>query len=171
MSNRFFKYQGTLYPDYIKRGHAAKHIIPIAKHFCIGRGLDIGGLPLAHFPGAQIINPELDNNFHAFTLPDKKYDYIFSSHTLEHIPRFIDALRYWQTHLNQNGVLFLYLPHHDMLYWRPKNCKKHLHSFTPWLMTMTLQGLGFKNIITSERDLFWSFTVVGINRKENERST
>ena len=165
MDNKFFEYQGTLYPSYLKEGHAADHIIPIAKHFCKGKGLDIGGLPHCHFPCAQIINPEIDNNFHATKLPDKKYDYIFSSHTLEHMPVFIEALLYWREHLKPGGVLFLYLPHPDMLYWRPENCKKHQHVFSPEFIQAALFDCRFKDILCSERDLFWSFAAVGINRK------
>lgn len=165
MDDRFFEYQRTLYPTYIKHGHAADHIIPIAKHFCKGKGLDIGGTMDCHFPGAKIINKEFPNEFHALNLPAKKYDYIFSSHTLEHIPVFIEALLYWRNHLKLGGVLFLYLPHPDMLYWRPENCKKHLHSFTPWTISTALKGLSFSNIITSERDLFWSFAVIAINKE------
>ena len=161
----FYEYQGSLYPTYLKHGHAADHIIPIAKHFCVGKGLDIGGQAECHFPGAKIINKTLPDGFNALNLPAQKYDYIFSSHTLEHIFDFGNALMYWQAHLKIGGVLFLYLPHPDMLYWRPGNCLKHINSFEPKQIVDALGSLEFENILYSERDLFWSFAVVGINTK------
>ncbi len=163
MDPRFFEYKGTLYPCYLKQGHAADFIIPFASQFCVGLGLDIGGTEDCHFIGAQIINIDPPSKYHANNLPPGKYDYIFSSHTLEHIKNCLETLQYWQDHLREDGVLFLYLPHPDMLYWRPENCKKHLHIFWPEFIYLTLKGIGFKNVLCSERDLFWSFTVVAIN--------
>ncbi len=163
--NLFFEYQETLYPSYIKHGHAADHVIPIAKHFCIGKGLDIGGQKDCHFPGARIINLDLKDGFTSGNLPDEKYDYIFSSHTLEHIPALLNTLLYWRNHLKPGGVLFLYLPHWRMTYWLPTRCKKHLHIFEPEGMRTTLMGVGFKNVLFSERDLFWSFAIVGVKGK------
>ena len=97
-------------------------------------------------------------------LPKKKYDFIFSSHTLEHISdSAIEVLRYWKEHLKNEGVLFLYLPHYDMEYWWPQNNKKHKRTFGPMDIRATLRILGFSNVLCSERDLYWSFSVIGIN--------
>jgi len=164
MNNKFFEYRGQLYPGYLKRGHAADFIIPFAEQFCKGRGLDIGGLAECHFPGAMVINKAFADEFDALHLPRDKYDYIFSSHTLEHIFECREALRYWKEHLKKEGVLFLYLPHQDMLYWRPENCKKHIHSFSPYSITTLLENTGFDVKSCSRRDLFWSFAVVATNR-------
>ncbi len=165
MQYKFFEYQGKLYPSYIKHGNAADYIIPFAKRFCKGRGLDIGGIKECHFPGAQIINKELPDGYHATNLPDEKYDYIFSSHTLEHVENFLETLLYWRGHLKETGVLFLYLPHPDMAYWWPKNCKKHRRIWFPEDLIISLKGLGFKDIFCSQRDLYWSYVIVGINRE------
>ena len=165
MKYDFFEYEGKLYPSYIKHGLAADYIIPFAKRFCKGKGLDIGGIKECHFPDAGIINQELPDEYHATNLPDVKYDYIFSSHTLEHIENYLETLLYWRGHLKENGVLFLYLPHPDMAYWRPKDCKKHRHCWLPENIILAMQGLGFKDIFSSKRDLYWSFAVVGINRE------
>lgn len=165
MDSRFFEYQGKVYPSYLKEGHAADFIIPFASQFCVGTGLDIGGIKDCHFIGAKIINLELHDGYHATNLPPGKYDYIFSSHTLEHIEDYLKTLFYWRNHLRKGGVLFLYLPHPDMEYWRIENCKKHRHCWYPDHIKMALEGLEFKNILCSERDLFWSFAVVAINRK------
>ena len=59
--------------------------------------------------------------------------------------------------------MLLYLPHPDMEYWRPQNCRKHLHSWAPQEMATILNDLGFTDVMHSERDLAWSFAVVGFN--------
>lgn len=159
--NSLFSYKGNMYPSYIKEGNAASYIIPFAKRFCKGDGLDVGGYLDWVFPGAEVINILLHNKYDALNFPPKKYDFIFSSHTLEHLRNYILALKYWKRHLKNNGVLFLYLPHPDMEYWLPQNNTKHLHSFYPKEIVKLLADLGFKNVISSERDLYWSFSVVG----------
>jgi hypothetical protein len=85
VGKHLFFYKGKIYPNYITRGNACSFIIPAAQLYCKGEGLDIGGYPAAVFPGATPINILLDDQFDAFNLPPKKYDYIFSSHTLEHL--------------------------------------------------------------------------------------
>lgn len=157
-----FEYKGKVYPSYIKTGNAASYVIPFAQQFCKGMGLDIGGFFEWTFPGAKPINVLIEDEWDAYHLPNEKYDYIFSSHTLEHLPDYIKALEYWKEHLKSNGVLFLYLPHPDMEYWLPQNDRKHLHSFYPEDVHRLLIDIGFANAVHSERDLYWSFTVVGI---------
>jgi SAM-dependent methyltransferase len=166
MDENSFEYQGLIFPSYLKAGRAADYIIPIASQFCKGNGLDIGGTPECRFPGAKVINTSIPDGFHATNLPNEKYDFIFSSHTLEHVENYLETLLYWRAHLKEGGVLFLYLPHPDMRYWHPSNCKKHRHSFAPSAMILALQGLGFKNVSCSQRDLFWSFAIAGYNQIE-----
>ena len=156
-----FKYKGGTYPDYLKTGNACQFITPIALQFCRGRGLDIGAgkWPL---PGA--VPHEITNGGHAENLPNEKYDYLFSSHCLEHLVNPVQALEHWKTRLKPNGVLFLYLPSPDMEYWLPQNCRKHLHSWRPADMAKILRDIGFDDVLYSERDLMWSFAVVAFNK-------
>jgi SAM-dependent methyltransferase len=153
-----FDYRGDLYPDYLKNGNACAHIAPAAAHFCRGKGLDIGGgkWPL---PGAIVIDEA--NGGDAMQLPEKKFAYVFSSHCLEHLVNPIAALEHWKSRIEPGGVIFLYLPHPSQKYWRPQWNRKHLHSWRPEDMAQLLRDLGFINVIHSERDLFWSFAVVG----------
>jgi len=157
-----YEYKGETYPEYLKKGNAIENILPIAKKFCRGKGLDIGGTPEWNFPGAEIVNPEFFGNS-ASHFSDFELDFIFSSHCLEHLPDYIEALLIWKESLKINGQLFLYLPHPDMKYWRPENCRKHRHQFTPEQMKEVLLELGFFNIFYSERDLYWSFAITGKN--------
>lgn len=156
---------GIQYPAYLKRGKACSYIMPFALEFCKGNGLDIGGFDTSVFPGARPINLVIPDQFDAYNLPDGKFDFIFSSHTLEHLPEYVRALKYWKEHLKEiDGVLFLYLPHPDMVCWRPQHNKKHLHMFYPKDIEQLLLDLGFVDVIVSERDLYWSFCAVAFTR-------
>lgn len=157
-----FSYREKLYPEYIRNGNACQFITPIAQQFCKKHalGLDVGAgvWPL---PGA--IPFELKDGNDAMNLPDHRFEYIFSSHCLEHLANPVAALEHWKSRLVEGGVLFLYLPHPDMEYWKPENCRKHLHSWAPERMAEIVSALGFKDVIHSQRDLAWGFSVVGFN--------
>jgi 2-polyprenyl-3-methyl-5-hydroxy-6-metoxy-1,4-benzoquinol methylase len=153
-----FWYRGQQYPGYLKNGNAQQYIAPVALQFCKGRGLDIGcgKWPL---PGAVPI--EKANGDDANGLPEGEFDYVFSSHCLEHLDDPVSTLEHWRSRLRPGGVLFLYLPHAEMIYWRPQHCRKHRHLFWPKDVAMMLRDLGFINVLHSERDLVWSFACVG----------
>lgn len=153
-----FEYRDHTYPTYLKFGNACQFITPAALHFCRGRGLDVG---CGRWPLLGAIPVELTDGGNAMALPDGRFDFVFSSHCLEHLWDPIGALRHWKTRLRPGGVLFLYLPHPDMEYWLPQNCAKHLHTWRPDDMARIVRDLGFGNVIHSERDLAWSFAVVG----------
>src|SRR3990167_9485680 len=155
-----FEYRGGLYPQYIRDGNACRFVLPMAQEFCQGRGLDVGAgkWPL---PGAMPV--DLATGGDAMALPDGQFDYVFSSHCLEHLSDPVGALEHWKLRLRKSGVLFLYLPHPDMTYWLPQNKRKHLHAWRPEDIERLLCDLGFVDVIRSERDLAWSFAVVGFN--------
>lgn len=170
MNDSLFEYKGALYPDYLRRGNASQHIAITAAHFCKGRGLDVGAneWPL---PGVthRIDRGRLDGkvSLHAADyLPGEGWDYIFSSHCLEHMQDPIQILEHWKEKLRIGGTLFLYLPHPDMVYWNPQHCRKHFHIWQPKQMVQILTDLEFVDVIHSERDLAWSFAVVGYNGHE-----
>jgi hypothetical protein len=140
-----FEYRGRLYPEFIKHGNACQYFAPIALQFCKGDGLDVGA---GRWPLAGAIPIELKDGGDAMALPPGEFDYIHSSHCLEHLAK-------------PGGVLCLYLPHPDMEYWRPQHCRKHLHSWRPEDMAQIVRDLGFVDVIHSERDLAWGFSVVG----------
>lgn len=161
MNDKLFEYRGHLYPDYLRRGNAAQHVIATAQHFCTGKGVDVGAGKWP-FPGAVAVDVGR-GNCDAYTLPPGPWDYVFSSHCLEHLTDPVLALEHWRANLAPGGVLFLYLPHPDMEYWRPQNCRKHRHLFYPADVARMLWDLGYVGVIHGERDLAWSFAVVGFN--------
>lgn len=158
----FINFNGDKYPEFQSYGNAAQFAIPYAKYFCKGVGIDIGcNNEEWSFPGSKCIDIEFNDPWDAYNLPDEKYDYIFSSHCLEHLNDWVGALDYWTDHLkDDSGVLFLYLPHYDQKYWRPWNNRKHNHAFFPQIIVDYLTDSGYKNIIHSEKDLNHSFIVV-----------
>jgi SAM-dependent methyltransferase len=156
MSETTFLYKGIRYPEYLKHGNAMQFIEPMARQFCQGKGLDVGA-----GPWPLPVDRALAHN--ASQLPEGTWDYIFSSHCLEHLTDPVAAIEHWKTKLRVGGTLFLYLPHPDMAYWRPQHCRKHLHLFHPKDIAQLLWDLGFSHVIHSERDLAWSFAAVGFN--------
>ena len=155
------EFNGEVYPQFQAEGNASQFAIPFAKHFCTGEGVDVGfckeewKLPGAI--GADLEDPS--NEYHAFNLPTE-LDYIYSSHCLEHVDDWVQILEYWASCIKPGGVLFLYLPHRDQLYWNPWNNRKHKHVLDAEMISKCLSRFGFENIISSQRDLNHSFMVV-----------
>lgn len=153
-----YEHRGELFPAYLKTGNAAKFIAPAALHFCRGHGVDVGG---GRWPLEGANSIDLMDGGDAMALPHGPYDFVFSSHCLEHLADPVAALEHWKSKIRPTGVLFLYLPHPDMTYWRPTGNRKHLHEWQPAQMARMLGDLGFSDVMHSERDMYWSFAVVG----------
>jgi SAM-dependent methyltransferase len=158
------EFNGRQYPKYTSEGFAAQYAFPFALQVCKGRGVDVGCGKLEWcLPGAIPVDPKIDANSEAMSLPGAMdgFDYIFSSHTLEHIPDWVKILDNWTSVLKSGGILFLYLPHYYQEYWRPWNDRKHLHIFTAEIIRDYMLVNGYKNIFWSERDLNYSFMIYG----------
>lgn len=155
-----YEYRGGMFPEYLKTGNAMQFVAPYAEKFCRGRGVDVGAGPWS-LPGAVAI--DVQDGGDAMRLPDGPLDYVFSSHCLEHLADPIGALHHWKSRIRSGGVLFLNLPSPDMPYWLPQFNRRHLHSWRPADMAQIVRDVGFDRVIHSERDLSWSFQVVGFN--------
>lgn len=179
-------HQGKDYPSFQASGNAARFVIPFAQEVCKGVGVDVGcNRNEWAFPGAIPVDPVL-NQWDAYNLPwtndlmhaskniyDQAkaflsingYDYIFSSHCLEHLPNWVQALDYWHSRLKSGGVVFLYLPDYSQTYWRPFFNRKHIHSFTPEIIGSYFKdqpGM-WKNVFISGVDLNNSFIAMAEN--------
>ena len=83
MPYNIIEFEGEKYPEFQTKGFAAKYIFPFAEEVLSGKGLDIGCCKTEwSFPGSIPIDLEFDDEWHAMNLPNKKFDYIFSSHCL-----------------------------------------------------------------------------------------
>lgn len=82
--------------------------------YCGGRGLDIGygGDLLA--VNCEGWDAEHGDAQHLKGLADLTYDFVYSSHTLEHIIDVELALKNWWRVLKNGGYLILYVPHRDL---------------------------------------------------------
>ena len=156
------------YPKFQNEGNAAQFAIPFAKHVCSGNGVDIGCMKEEWaFPGAKLVDPILEGNYHALDFPYADLDYIFSSHCLEHVDHWVDVMDYWYSKLKIGGVLFLYLPDYSQEYWRPWNNRKHVNIFTPQIIEDYMVDRGYTDIFKSGIDLNNAFMIMG---KKNEIS-
>jgi SAM-dependent methyltransferase len=157
------EFKGNTYPKFQAEGNASQFAIPFAKHFCSGTGVDVGCNKYDWlFPGAIPVDPILDNRFHALELGFSGLDYIYSSHCLEHLDSWVEAVEYWHKCLKTGGVMFLYLPDFSQVYWRPWNNRKHKHIIRADDVQNLMIHLGFKNILVSGVDLNNSFMIVGV---------
>jgi predicted SAM-dependent methyltransferase len=155
-------YKNKSYPHLQSIGNASQFAIPYAKHFCGGDGYDIGcNRPEWAYPGSIAVDLLFDDEWEAYNLPNKEVDYIYSSHCLEHLPDWVEALDYWTSKIKVGGTLFLYLPCYSQEYWRPWNNRKHVHIFKPEILKDYMTDRGYTNIFHSERDINDSFMIVG----------
>lgn len=161
------QFNGSTYPKFQSEGFASKFAFPFAMQVCKGNGLDIGcGKTEWCLPGAFPIDPKIPLYNHkneleewdAMDLPEEDFDYIFSSHCLEHLPHWVYALDYWVSKIKHGGTLFLYLPDFSQEYWRPWNNRKHIHCFTPEILSSYLKANeNLKNVFVSGVDMNNSF--------------
>jgi predicted SAM-dependent methyltransferase len=157
------EFKGVVYPAFQAAGFASKFAFPFAKEVCKGRGVDVGCNRLDWaFPGADPVDPNINTlNALRFESNQKELDYIFSSHCLEHIEKWVDVLDYWHSRLRKGGVLFLYLPDFSQEYWKPWHNRKHVNAFTPEIIRSYFKDKGFKNFFCSGIDLNNSFMIFG----------
>lgn len=89
------------------------------ERFCAGKGLDIGyggDLLSENCQGWDIEHGDAQT---LKGLKDSEFDFVYSSHTLEHVDDASVTLKNWWRVIKPGGYLILYLPHRD-LYERKK---------------------------------------------------
>lgn len=114
-------------------------ILPKIKPYLKGKVIDIGaghdkvtpdafGVDARQFPHINYIT----NNLYDLHLQLPKhvgiYDVVYSSHTLEHIPDDIRAIKEWLMLLKKGGHIILYLP--DDRWYDNESNPEHIRSFT-----------------------------------------
>ncbi len=160
------QFKNQTYPHFQAEGFAAQFAFPFAQKVCSGVGVDVGCMKKEWaYPGSIPVDIDLPGGFHALNLPYRPegYDYIFSSHCLEHLDNWVDALNYWTDQLKEGGILFLYLPNMDeQFYWQPWNNRKHIHYLTHEILTRYFEANKnrFENVFISGTDLNCSFTII-----------
>jgi len=159
----FHEYQGELFPDHLMHGNAQSFIADKAKQFCSGSGIDVGADRWPFSNARPVRNLPHENAYRMDDIPDASLDYVFSSHCLEHLDRWRDALRLWIRKLRAGGTLFLYLPHKSMKLWNPGSpCVLDGHVWQPDIETLLpfLQSEGMEILDHNpDRDHYWSFHI------------
>lgn len=159
-------HQNTRYPAFQAEGNAMQFAKPFAQKVCAGYGCDVGcnrkewGYIDADGVPALCVDLAFENEYNALNLPPGHFDYIVSSHMLEHVENWVSVLSYWMERLKKGGVLFLYLPHYSQTYWRVFSNLKHIHTLSPELLHDYLTYTGWENIFVSQQDLNNSFMVM-----------
>jgi len=154
------------YPGFLLRGDAAAVCRYHARRYCQGRGLDIGA-GRSPFPGARPIEDRAEENAYQLAEADGALDYVFSSHCLEHLERWPEALREWRRVLKPGGILYLYLPHPACVMWQPAVLRHHRWQPEPDRLAQHLEGLGFDVLeLGLMPDAYLSFPLVARRRTE-----
>ena len=159
----FFRYRGVLYPEYLNNRAAAPFIFETARKYCRGRGIDVGA-GVSCYPGAEPVQEQADQNAYRLDrFGDASLDYVFSSHCLEHLERWQEALCLWIRKLRPGGWLFIYLPHHSMALWRPKGLwAGNDHKWVPTVEILRgfLEAQGMRIAeYNDDKDEYWSFHI------------
>jgi SAM-dependent methyltransferase len=114
---RLIKYRAVGRPAYAgetAKARARRLREGFFEKYCVGRGLDIGyggdllsdncfGWDLEH-GDAQLLD----------RIEDESFDFVYSSHTLEHVADASAALRNWYRVVKPGGHLILFLPDRDL---------------------------------------------------------
>lgn len=117
------------------KAHARRVREKFFERYCRGRGLDIGygGDPVT--PDVQGWDFEHGDAQLLRGLDDESFDFVYSSHLLEHLPDCELALKNWWRVLKPGGYLILYLPHRDLYEKKTRLPSRfnsdHKHFFLP----------------------------------------
>ncbi|MBC7768804.1 MAG: class I SAM-dependent methyltransferase [Phycisphaerales bacterium] len=113
-----------------------------ATRYLVGAGVDIGGKPdpldlyREFFPGITSLKTwDLEDGDAQFMkgVADNFFDFVFSSHCLEHLRDPAEGLRNWFRVLRANGHLVITIPDEDLYeqgVWPSTHNRDHKHAFT-----------------------------------------
>lgn len=138
-------------------------LVPYTK----GLGLDLGCGPSKTFPHFIGVDNRKDTQLFGIqmnpdmTVPtcekmpffaDGQWDFVFSSHLLEHIEDYKGALAEWWRLIKVGGHLCLYLPHKKYYpnIGQPGANADHKHDFMPADITQAMQALGDWDLLRCE---------------------
>ncbi len=84
------------------------------ERYCQGSGIDIGYAGDSVVPDVKGWDFEHGDAQYMNGIDDESFDFVYSSHLLEHLPDMEAALTNWDRILKPGGYLILYLPHRDL---------------------------------------------------------
>lgn len=152
-----------------------------------GAGLDIGCGPEKLWPHSIGVDNRVDTHLFGIqmnpdlTIPDASsmplfatgsFDYVYSSHTLEHIKDHEKALREWWRIIKDGGYLILYLPHKKFYpnIGQPGANPDHKHDFMPEDIIEAMKGVGGWDLVENEdRDQDNEYSFFQVYKKYSDR--
>lgn len=131
-----------------------------------GRGLDVGCGPYKVFPHMIGVDNCIDTQLFGIAMQpdvqadvqdlsifaDGSMDFVYSSHTLEHIQDFAKALREWWRVIKVGGYLTVYLPHkkfYPNVGTEGAN-PDHKHDFLPSDIVEAMKEIGSWDLLVNE---------------------
>ena len=157
-------------------GDGLSRIFHLATRICKGRGIDVGCSFFQDnknpIPGSLPVDIALPSTGTATNLSQYatgEFDFVFSSHALEHVGEpWLAVQESWRV-LKSGGVYFLYLPFPGHKDWDPSICEGargiHLWQPTPGTVSRLLLLNGFAvDYCEYEQDDFGGFVVLGTKR-------
>ncbi len=110
-----------------------------------GRGIDIGCGPDC-LEGAEPFDRELGHGDAQLmsNIPDETYDYVYSSHCLEHMRDIPETIKNWCRILKVGGWMYIVVPeyiYYEKCTWPPKFNLDHKHSFLIGCLENKLGGI------------------------------
>ena len=168
------------------QGHESDKVKYVIPRYTRGRGLDLGCGPKKAYP--HFIGVDSQKDTQLFGIPMKpdhtcdvvdgldwvapgSMDFVFSSHTLEHIEDHEKALKVWWSLIKPGGHLVLYLPHRD-LYPRigtPGSNPDHKHDFHPDDIIAAMRRVGSWDLLENEsRDQGMEYSFLQVYKKRTD---
>ncbi len=114
LKNKYLKGKRSFVPGETSKAKPRRIRENFFEKYTKGKGIDIGfggdlialnawGWDFEH-GDAQYLNG----------LENEEFDFVYSSHTLEHMPNPAEALKNWYRVLKKGGYLIIYIPHRDL---------------------------------------------------------
>jgi len=154
-------------------GDGLRHILPLARHFCAGTGIDVGASFFKNkcnpLPGSTPVDVCIPGSGSACDLSrfqDGSLDFVFFSHTIEHVDDPEKAAAESFRVIRPGGVYFLYCPFPGHKDWDPllNHAVRVEHKWQPDPTSVQrLLVLGGFRILYAEhfQDYLWSFVTIG----------
>lgn len=124
---------------------ASSQIRSLVSQYCVGKGLEIGPGKQPYCDRANTIfldkhtqnrdgmpDPDIVSDASSVPVPDDHFDFLLSSHCLEHCPNTLKTLYEWKRVIKPGGILFLVLPHAERTFDRHRQLttlEHHIRDF------------------------------------------
>ena len=114
-------------PGETTKAHSRRAREGFFEKYCKGEGLDIGFGSDLITKDAKGYDFEHGNAQYLKGVKDNSYDFVYSSHTIEHLPDPAVGIKNWYRVVKPGGYLIIYLPHRE-LYEKKKTLPSRFNS-------------------------------------------